>query len=90
MTDDIFENMPTVRYVAYGIVVKFKNQKEWSSEYTYISAEPIAPDSLVIVPNNNNFVSVARVKRCIANYKFIPGINYKCIIEVLKTTAKDL
>ena len=74
----------------YGIVVKFKNREGWSREYTYAHTEEVAPDSLVVVPNNDNFVSVARVKKSIYKYKFLPGIGYKNIIEVLKTTAKDL
>lgn len=87
---DTLDNLPTVTYSNYGIVVRFNNYGKWSKEYTYSSTEPIAPDSLVVIANNDNFVSVARVKRCISGYKFLPGVNYKSIIEVLKTTAKDL
>ena len=74
----------------YSIVVKFKGQSGWSKEYTYLYPKEIPADSLVVIPNNDGFVSVARVKRSIKNYKMLPGITYKNIIEVLKTTAKDL
>lgn len=74
----------------FGIAVKFKQSNGWSTEYTYLSSIAIAPDSLVVVPNNLGFVAVARVKSCTVNFMPDPSIKYKNIIEVLQHTFKDL
>lgn len=73
----------------YGISVKFKQTDGWSNEYTYKSNEPIAPDSLVVVPNKKTIASVARVKSCTENFEFDPKINYKEVICVLPITFKQ-
>lgn len=74
----------------YGVTVKFKNRDGWSKEYTYAHNEFVEPDTLVVVPNNNGFFDVARVKRCVYDYEFQPGIGYKKIVEVLSRKFSDL
>jgi hypothetical protein len=74
----------------FGVVVKFRQSNGWSNEYTYLSNVSVTPDSLVVVSNNEKFVSVARVKRCIPDYELKPGIKYKHILEVLQHQFADL
>ena len=71
----------------YGIVVKFRYAEGWSREFTYLHSESVEPDTVVLVPSNDGFVSVARVKRSVPNYEQLPDINYKRILQVTSLKA---
>jgi hypothetical protein len=72
-----------------GIEVKFKQGNGWSRAYTYLYHRLLPVNTLVVVSNNDHFYSIARVKNSIVDYKCLPGINYKKILEELKTTYNE-
>jgi hypothetical protein len=89
-TSNIFPEINPSPFKGYGISVKFKNDNGWSNEYTYIYSEKLPVDTLVVVRNNQGFVSVARVKRTIENFVPDKNIKYKRLVAVLPLTYKDL
>lgn len=65
--------------MTFGVVVCFRGPGGvWSKEYTYKSEVPFKEGDAVVVPAGT-FWNVAKVKRCVENYKFNEAIAYKSI-----------
>lgn len=73
----------------HPISVKFKTDTGWSKAYTYFYDQRLERDDIVLVPSQNGFFQIGRVKETLDDFKPIEGVKYKNIKYVIPFKYKE-